>query len=48
MIELQDVEDIVKGGADFWKLNCIVPSGQGCLNDKEYVNELNLLLPTWI
>ena len=41
VIELQDVEDKVKGPG-FWKLNCFL------LNDKEYVNELNLLLPTWI
>ena len=41
VIELQDVEDKVKGPG-FWKLNCSL------LNDKEYVNELNLLLPTWI
>ena len=33
--------DKVKGPG-FWKLNCSL------LNDKEYVNELNLLLPTWI
>ena len=39
VIELQDVEDKVKGPG-FWKLNCSL------LNDKEYVNELNLLLPT--
>ena len=41
VIELQDVEDRVKGPG-FWKLNCSL------LNDKEYVNELNLLLPTWL
>ena len=41
VIELQDVEDSVKGPG-FWKLNCSL------LNDKEYVNELNLLLPTWL
>ena len=41
VIELQDVEDKVKGPG-CWKLNCSL------LNDKEYVNELNLLLPTWI
>ena len=41
VIELQDVEDKVKGPG-FWKLNCSL------LNDKEYVNELNLLSPTWI
>ena len=38
---MQDVEDRVKGPG-FWKLNCSL------LNDKEYVNELNLLLPTWL
>ena len=41
VIELQDVEHQVKGPG-FWKLNCSL------LNDTEYVNELNLLLPTWI
>ena len=41
VIELQDVEDKVKGPG-FWKLNCSL------LNDTEYVNELNLLLPTWL
>ena len=41
VIELQDVEDRVKGPG-FWKLN------YSLLNDKEYVNELNLLLPTWL
>ena len=41
VIELQDVEDKVKGPG-FWKLNCSI------LKDKEYVNKLNLLLPTWI
>ena len=41
MIELQDVGDRVKGPG-FWKLNCSL------LNDKEYVNELNLILPTWL
>ena len=41
VIELQDVEDKMKGPG-FWKLN------RSLLNDKEYVKELNLLLPTWL
>ena len=40
-IEFQDVDDKVKGPG-FWKLNCSL------LNDKQYVNELNLLLPAWL
>ena len=40
-IEFQDVDDKVKGPG-FWKLNCSL------LNDKQYVNEVNLLLPAWL
>ena len=38
---MQNDEDKVKSPG-FWKLNCSL------LSDKEYVNELNILLPTWI
>ena len=38
VIEFQDVDERVKGPG-FWKLNCTL------LNDKQYVNELNCLLP---
>ena len=39
-IEFQDVDDNVKGPG-FWKLNCSL------LNDKQYVDDVNLLLPAW-
>ena len=41
VIEFQDVDENVKGPG-FWKLNYTH------LNDKQYVNELNCLLPTWL
>ena len=41
IIEFQDVDKRVKGPG-FWKLNCTL------LNDKQNVNELNCLLPTWL
>ena len=40
-IVFQDVDGRVKGPG-FWKLNCAL------LNDKQYVNELNYLLPAWL
>ena len=40
-IEFQDVDDKVKGPG-FWKLNCSL------LNDKQYVDEINCLLPSWL
>ena len=40
-IEFQDVDDKVKGPG-FWKLNCSL------LNDKQYVDEVNSLLPAWL
>ena len=39
-IEFQDVDDNVKGPG-FWKLNCSL------LNDKQYVDDVNLLFPAW-
>ena len=41
IIEFQDVDDKVKGPG-FWKLNCSL------LNDKQYVDEINCLLPSWL
>ena len=41
IIELQDIDDRVKGPGH-WKLNC------SPLNDKQYVDEINSLLPTWL
>ena len=41
VIEFQDVDERVKGPG-FWKLNCTL------LNNKQYVNELNCLLSTWL
>ena len=41
VIEIQDSDEKVKGPG-FWKLNCTL------LNDKQYVNKLNCLLPTWL
>lgn len=41
IIEFQDVDDRAEGPV-FWKLNCSL------LNDKQYVNEINCLLPTWL
>ena len=41
IIEFQDVDDKVKVPG-FWKLNCSL------LNDKQYVDEVNLLLPAWL
>ena len=41
VIVFQDVDERVKGPG-FWKLNCAL------LNDKQYVNELNCLLPAWL
>ena len=40
-IEFQDVDDKVKDPG-FWKLNCSL------LNDKQYVDEVNFLLPAWL
>ena len=40
-IEFQDVDDKVKGPG-LWKLNCSL------LNGKQYVNEINFLLPSWL
>ena len=40
-IEFQDVDDKVEGPG-FWKLNCSL------LNDKQYVDEINCLLPSWL
>ena len=40
-IEFQDVDGKVKGPG-FWKLNCSL------LNDKQYVDEINCLLPSWL
>jgi len=40
-IEFQDVNDKVEGPG-FWKLNCSL------LNDKQYVDEVNLRLPAWL
>jgi len=40
-IEFQDVDDKVKGPG-LWKSNCSL------LNDKQYVNEINCLFPSWL
>ena len=40
-IEFQDVDDKVKGPG-FWKLNCSL------MNDKQCVDEINCLLPSWL
>lgn len=41
IIGFQDVDDKVKG-LGFWKLNCSL------LNDKQYVDEINCLFPSWL